>query len=194
MGYLGGWLLGEAVVAQTFPVFVTFGLAVVEIFAVWTVVGTFIALVMLGMFPDWTEPAVRTARNSTLVSFAIGFVGTFILGVLVVLAGIIAIIPIFGWIIAFVVMIPLLLFAVACYAVSIITLGAALSRRLGRNSIWLGVFVGAVAIVALQFVPILGRIVVVVVQTIGFGAGIRVTFGSGTSKQTERSVPPAHRL
>jgi len=174
---------------------IPFGLRLSSTLAIWTAVSSFIALSILLLFPDWTEPAVRTARVSTLMSAAIGLFA--ILGVVIV-GGILAVALSFllfvGWIIWVVALVPLVVFGVGSYAVSVITFGAVLSRKLGHDSIWLGVFVGALALTLLSFVPVLGAIVSFVVQTVGFGASLRVTFGSGPSDRHDRTIPSAHDL
>lgn len=184
-----GALGSNAPVAQLGVDLALFGLSAAVLTALWSLLSSFLALFMLGLFPGWTEPAVKTARRGPVMSGVVGILGS--IGILVValvirfLLGV----PLIGLIVGFAVAVPLFFFGLASYAVSVVSFGAAVSRRLGKDSLWLGVFVGAATLAVLSFVPVVGPFVTFFVQVVGLGASIRVTFGSGASEQGERSVP-----
>lgn len=168
-------------------------LTIVDLLAVELGVLLFVGISLFALFPDWGKQAVRTARRSPFISFAVGIPGILALLVVAIVAGVLS-----AFLLTMIVGLPLLVtalaFALVWRAVGFIAVGTFVAARVGRDNHWVGLFVGAVINTAFLLVPLLGPALNVAVLILGIGAGLRVMFGSGgVSKPSDRNVPPAHR-
>lgn len=163
----------------------------------WLVIG-FVTVVVLGlsllaMTPDWGERAVNTARGSSVLSLLVGLPAVALLA-LAAWAGT-QLTSTFIWA---GLGIPLagiaVVAAIICTTVGLVAVGASIGSLVGGYDPWRGVLVGAVLGVVLALIPTVGPALLALVTTIGVGASVRATFGSGGLDARERAVPPANQV
>ncbi|WP_049921719.1 hypothetical protein [Halopiger djelfimassiliensis] len=155
-------------------------------------VTAFVGISLLGLFPDWGQQAVRTARHSTLLSMAVGLPGLFVFVTLWLLS-LVLIATVIGMLIGIPLAVFAIVFEIVWGTVGYVAVGTVLGARFGTDNAWLGIFIGALLSALFVPIPYLGTALGVLVAMLGIGASLRVTFGSGGVDSRERTAPPAHR-
>ncbi|WP_290819163.1 hypothetical protein [Halovivax sp.] len=150
--------------------------------------------VVLGILPGYSERSVRTARRSPVISLFVGVPGALVLVSLLYIASLIA-----GDSLGVFFAIPLVSVGMtllpAWAALGMVAAGCALGRRVGRDSLFVGLLVGSAIVGLSGFAPEALVAITALFATLGSGAGIRVLIGSGTTTNpNERSVPPANKI
>lgn len=169
------------------------GLGPVERAAVTVGLTLFLGAIVLGLFPTLGERGVETARRSRIISGAVGTPTVLACVVLLWFSRILASSDV-GVVFA----VPIVIVSVSVLAlgrgIGYVALGAAVAARLGSDTPWAWLAVGALASSVVAVAPVAGLVLELLVVSVGVGSGVRVSIGGGTSPQRERNVPPANRV
>lgn len=151
-----------------------------------------LAVLVVGLFPDYGTTAVERVKRKTVSSFLIGSVVAVVFGVSIGVIWTAAGREQIAAFIAMPVLFVLLGLATLWTAIGLVGLCQAVADRAGRDHPAWGVL-GAVLVAGGSVaVPTAGAAVAVLAATLGFGAGIRTIPGKGS--RTERTVPPERKV
>ena len=151
-----------------------------------------LAVVLVGLFPEYGERGARKARRHCVTTTALGsLVGALFAGSVAVLW--------YGTVrsdvvsmLAAPVLFVLAAFAVVWTGIGLLALGEFVAARVGRDDAAWGVAAVAVLVGVGALYPPVGAAVLVVAALLGFGAGIRTNpFASRTG---DRPVPPRRQV
>ncbi|AGB16009.1 hypothetical protein Halru_1396 [Halovivax ruber XH-70] len=153
-----------------------------------------VGITVLGLLPEYSRRTIVTARRSPVISILIGIPTTLVFGALAYIGlllshsdiGVFFAIP----------LVTLCLALLPTWAlIAIVSTGNGLSGRFLRDSVGVGLVVGAlvVGMSAVHIIPLLA--VTGFVICYGAGAGVRVLISGGAaSDPADRSVPPANKI
>lgn len=152
-----------------------------------------LAVLVLGLAPEYGRQTVDTASRSPIISTVIGIPGLFALATLLYTGHLLASSSI-GVIFA----VPLVAVGTILLpvwtAIGFVTIGGTIARRFGTHSraLWLvvGSVVAGLATLAFPY----GLVLVGLAAVVGVGAGARAAFGGGGIGSEERVVPPANKV
>lgn len=153
-----------------------------------------VALVVIGLLQGYGPRTVTKARTSPVISICIGLPSLLVIGGLASTGYLIvgsSLGTFFG--------IPMVVFGGTVVPVltvfGLVAIGQSIGSRLGADRLWVGVLVGSVLAGIAGLSLALTAVTVVLAGSLGVGAGVRVMFGaSGTTRPSERTVPPANKV
>lgn len=151
-----------------------------------------LAVVLVGLFPEYGERGARKARRHCVTTTVLGsLVGGLFTGSIAVLwygavrSDVVSML-------AAPVLFVLAAFAVVWTGIGLVALGEFVAARGGRDDAAWGVVAVAVLVGAGALYPPLGAVVLVVAALLGFGAGIRTN--PFASRSDDRAVPPRRQV
>lgn len=153
-----------------------------------------VALVVLGMGQRYGSHTVAKSRRSPAISICIGLPSVLIIGGLASTGYLLigrSIGTFFG--------VPLVMLGLtvlpALTAIGFVAVGRSIAARFGRDQLGTGILVGSAIGGLAGFAVPVTAVVVVLVASLGVGAGVRVLFGvGGTTTPDERTIPPANKI
>ncbi|WP_247728706.1 hypothetical protein [Halovivax limisalsi] len=153
-----------------------------------------LALILVGILPDYSRRTIELARASPIISVLVGLPATLVLGAFLALAmllsesslGIFFAIPLVSVSVG---LLP------AWTVLGVVALGRTLDARVGRDSLPTGIVAASICagLAALSMELLL--VFTTIVACLGAGAGARVLVGgSTTTDPDDRTVPPANKF
>ncbi|MFB6162831.1 MAG: hypothetical protein ABEJ86_05270 [Halococcoides sp.] len=154
----------------------------------------FAGIVLLGFVPDYGYGVIDTITENPFVTVLFGLGGLIAFVFIILIAALLSIIPIVGFIITLVVglssLVVLLLWTTAGY----IAIGRFFAGLLGVENVWVGFAIGLVLATIVQVLPTIVAVPLSLPALfLGVGGGLRHWLGSGGGRE-KRSVPPATRV
>jgi hypothetical protein len=134
------------------------------------------------VFYDYTDAMIAGTRASPLRTVLLGALGQ------VAFLGLFGV-ALFSFIFAFFLIVPLGMVYVAWSAVGFVAIGELVTARIGWSSAGASVFVGAALGTALVFLPVGSLVALLLVSTVGVGAGLGAKVGITTVDTDDRTVP-----
>lgn len=154
----------------------------------------FLGVLVLGLAPEYGRRSVETVQRSPIISAFVGVPAALVLAALLGIGALLldsSVGVFFG--------LPLVVVGVALLpawiAIGFVGIGGVLTRRIGFESPWNGLLVGAILSGAAALVPPIGYSLLAIAAVLGTGAGLRgLLGGGGAGSRTERVVPPANKV
>lgn len=169
-------------------------LGVVEAATVHGAVALVLGVLVLGLLPGYGTRSLRTARRSPTISILVGIPATLVLASLFG-TGVLIADSALGSFFAVPLVIVGLAFLPAWTALGFVAIGAVVGTRVGVDSLWGWVVLGAVFAAVVSVVPHTAVVVGSLAAVVGTGAGARALFrGGGLASSNERVVPPANKI
>ncbi|AWB27176.1 hypothetical protein [Halococcoides cellulosivorans] len=151
-------------------------------------------IVLLGFVPAFGYGVIDSIAENPFVTGMYGLVGTIGLLALLVVTWFLAAVPLFGVIVAFVIVVPVSSILLLGAAAGYIVVGRFLGGLVGVSNAWVGLVIGVGLALVVQLVgPVVAVPVSLPLTMLGVGGGMAQWFGSGGARE-ERSVPPATRV
>ncbi|RQG99969.1 hypothetical protein [Natrarchaeobius oligotrophus] len=153
-----------------------------------------VASVLLGMLQGYGSRAVEKSRRSPVISVCVGLPSLLVVGMLSS-TGYFILGSSLGTFFGVILVVFGLTVLPAAAVIGVASIGTTISARLGRDALWLGVFVGSL-VAGLAGLSLATTVALASVAIpLGLGTGVRILVGSGgATKPEERSVPPANKI
>ncbi len=153
-----------------------------------------VGAVVLGLAGTHGSRTTATARESPIISAAVGVPGALVLAVLVYTGSLLSTaagtFSVFGTVVAIPLVVGGGLVAVAWTAIGFVAIGGRLLGREGPVSLVTGGLLAALAALTAPY----GLVVLAVAGVVGIGAGVRTLVTGRTDAPDERTVPPANQV
>lgn len=153
-----------------------------------------VAMVALGLFQEYGQRSVGTARRSPIISICIGLPTALVVAGLA-RTGQLIVGTSLGTFFGIPLVVVGLIVLPALTTVGFVAIGRSLAARVGRDGLGAGVLVGSL-LAGLAGLSVWTTIAVgALAAALGVGAGVRALFSAaGTTQPGERTVPPANKI